>query len=794
MNNETPTPCDETTKGKSMPAFYNENVEKFVSYLLEVIGKCRTLKEQRFAEFFNVDEKSMVRISIEYPPYQRSEAIYAHNRFLDEQIKLGKIQKPIRVETYDSSKETAPSYETIRISRDKYENFLTIGYQYFIWDNLKLVQEVYFSENSRYVYFHFKKEDSEKVIEFITQLRLFMKEHILFKGEKLLFTRRGWVELLEYPKLDWSDVILSTQIKREFELNLLTPLNEGINCIAKGIPWRRGLLLGGPAGCHDEETLAVTPHGLKKYTEMKVGDIVLALDDDGNIIENKIKSIVEFPYDGLLKRFESSIYDFGVTFGHRMRTLDRYKKHGWKYQSANSVKKAYLSVKGNPFKGKSITMFDIHKYITVNKKLDFPLKSHMKSKLLPFRIDDFLSLIGWYISEGSIFTTERGDYTQIRQSGKYFEEIYNLLERMKLDFSIYENKTKFVIFHQDLTEYLKRCGVGSENKMVPKEILDLDSSLLQHLFVSLIKGDGSNRRETSKDYYTVSKQLRDDVIVLSLKLGYSVSFHERDRTNKIQIFDGRKITPIYPEICLHIRKNSQGWIDNRNKSEYYYEGKVWCFETEYGNFFTCRNGKIACSGNTGKTQVCRILCNQLKDVTVLWATPKAVQDEDDIAMLFDAARHYHPALIIIEDIDFIGSSRDFSKDPSLGELLNQLDGNDPNLGVFVIATTNRPEMLDSALANRPSRFDVLIEFKLPDKEVCKSLIKLFSQNMTFDKELNLENLAISMKELTGAQIKESFVYSKLVAIYNKEEIVAIDDVLKRAANYKLRNNAKAYRT
>lgn len=446
-----PTPCEEEQKeiaakreNESRSTVYNENIERFAQTLLEMMGKYRSLREQRFAEFFVTDEKDMSRIHINYPPYQRSEAIYAHNRFLDEQIKFGNIKNPIRIETYEGCKEVSPSYETIQIAREKYENFLVEGYQYFVWNDIRLIQEVYFSGSSRYVHLYFRKADTKIVTEFLAQLRLFMKGNALFKGEKLLFTHRGWVELLEYPKLDWSDVILSPQIKREFELNLLTPLNEGVDCIVKGIPWRRGLLLGGLAG-------------------------------------------------------------------------------------------------------------------------------------------------------------------------------------------------------------------------------------------------------------------------------------------------------------------------------------------------------------TGKTQVCRILCNQLKDVTVLWATPKAVRDEDDIAMLFDAARHYYPTLIIIEDIDFIGTSRDFSQDPSLGELLNQLDGNDPNFGIFVIATTNRPEMLDNALANRPSRFDVLIEFKLPDKESCKNLIKLFSKNMVFDKELNLENLALSMKDLTGAQIKESIIYAKLVAIHNSKEIVTIEDVLKRAASYKPKNNAEAYR-
>ena len=646
-----PSPCDEEAvkrkdeevKIGSRSTLYNENIEHFAQTLLEVLGKYKSLREQRFADFFTTDEKDMTRIYIEYPPYQRSEAIYAHNRFIDEQIKAGKIKSPVITETYDSGKETSPSYETIQIAREKYENFLVEGYQYFVWDDIKLVQEIYFSGSSRYIRFFYRKADSDKATEFITQLRLFMKRNALFKGEKLLFTHRGWVELLEYPKLDWNDVILSPQIKREFELNLLTPLNEGVDCIVKGIPWRRGLLLGGLAGCHDDKTLVVTPYGLRKYTEMKIGDKVLALDENNDIVENTIKSIIEFSHDGLLKRFESGLYDFGVTFGHRMRILDRNKRDGWKYQSAESIKThLYFPVKGNSFKGILIEKFDIHQYVIMDKQLSFPLKSHMKKRLNPINIRDFLSLVGWYISEGSLFKTERGDYVQIRQNSEYNIEIRSLLNHMKLDYSEYENGTKFVIFHQDLAEYMKRCGDGSENKMIPQEILSLDSSLLKYLMESLIKGDGSKRRKTSKDYYTVSRHLRDDLITLTLKLGYSVSFTERDRTNEERVLNGRKIQGKHPEICIHIRMGSvgtQGWIDNRNKSECYYKGKVWCFETEYGNFFTCRNGKIACSGNTGKTQVCRILCNQLKDVTVLWATPKAVQDEDDIAMLFDAARH-----------------------------------------------------------------------------------------------------------------------------------------------------------
>jgi hypothetical protein len=592
---------------------------------------------------------------------------------------------------------------------------------------------------------------------------------------------------LNYPSIGWDDVVLDVNMKREIQQNIVYPLKNGQKIKKNGIPWRRGMLLGGPPGCHDDKTLVVTPQGLKKYTDMKRGDTVLALDVNENVVENKIKDIVEFNHDGPMKYFKSNTYDFGVTFGHRMRTMDQLKRRGWKYQSAESITKAYFPVRGNAFGGKLSGTFDIHEYIDTNKKLKFPLKSHMKSKLQPLNIDDFLSLVGWYISEGSIFKTKRGDYVQIRQDSKYNGEIHDLIERMNLNFGEYENGTKFIIFHQDLAEYMKRCGIYSENKMIPKEILELDASLLIHIFNSLISGDGSGRRTTAKDYYTVSNHLKDDMMVLSLKLGFSTSFTGRDRTNEIQIFNGRQIQPNFPELCVHTRMGNvgtQGWVDKRNISEYYYKGKVWCFETEHGNFFTCRNGKIACSGNTGKTQVCKVLCNALQNTTVLWATPKSLYSEDQIRKLFEAARYMKPALIIIEDIDFIGTSREFSQNPILGELLTQMDGNDPNDGVFVVATTNRKAILDDALANRPGRFDVILEFPLPHSKERRKLIDIFSKDVLFNKERNdaINEITEATNGLTGAQIKEIFVYNSLKKVDKTKEL-SIEDICDKASKF-----------
>ena len=186
---------------------------------------------------------------------------------------------------------------------------------------------------------------------------------------------------------------------------------------------------------------------------------------------------------------------------------------------------------------------------------------------------------------------------------------------------------------------------------------------------------------------------------------------------------------------------------------------------------------------TGKTQVCRVLCNELpKGVTVIWATPKAIYNETQIQLLFEAARFFNPSLIIIEDIDFIGLDRSISQNPILGELLTQLDGNDPNDGIFVIATTNRPEMLDEALANRPSRFDVQLLFELPNPEQRTKIIALFTKKMEFAEELNMSQIISNTDGLSGSHIKEIFVHCQLKALKEKRK-VSTKDIIDKAIKY-----------
>ena len=157
---------------------------------------------------------------------------------------------------------------------------------------------------------------------------------------------------------------------------------------------------------------------------------------------------------------------------------------------------------------------------------------------------------------------------------------------------------------------------------------------------------------------------------------------------------------------------------------------------------------------TGKTLFGKLLCNETPDMTLLWVTPRCIEDDDDVSKLFTMARMLSPSVIFFEDIDFFAADREeYGYTYVLGELLTQLDGLSPNDGVFVIGTTNKPLALDTAIGSRPSRFDVKIQFPLPDTTEREMMYRRFLDNPDIDYKV----LASLSDKMTGAHIKETCV-------------------------------------
>ncbi len=155
---------------------------------------------------------------------------------------------------------------------------------------------------------------------------------------------------------------------------------------------------------------------------------------------------------------------------------------------------------------------------------------------------------------------------------------------------------------------------------------------------------------------------------------------------------------------------------------------------------------------TGKTLLGKILADTL-DTSFIWVTPRHVQSAYSFAGILDMARFVAPAVLFLEDLDLFAGDRDSAGWTGLGELMNQLDGAADNHDIVTIATTNRLEVVEKALRNRPGRFDRVVELgHMADVSRRTMLQKVLSKVKVDDKALDL--LVEASGKYTGAQVEE----------------------------------------
>jgi ATP-dependent 26S proteasome regulatory subunit len=122
------------------------------------------------------------------------------------------------------------------------------------------------------------------------------------------------------------------------------------------------------------------------------------------------------------------------------------------------------------------------------------------------------------------------------------------------------------------------------------------------------------------------------------------------------------------------------------------------------------------------------LLSELRDVTAVVLSGAALAM---IAQACAIARSLAPSLVIMEDIDLIAGDRSFrDASPLLFEVLNQIDGLNDDVDVTFILTTNRADILERALAQRPGRVDAAVEVAAPDEVGRRRLFRLYARGLT----------------------------------------------------------------
>jgi cell division protease FtsH len=149
--------------------------------------------------------------------------------------------------------------------------------------------------------------------------------------------------------------------------------------------------------------------------------------------------------------------------------------------------------------------------------------------------------------------------------------------------------------------------------------------------------------------------------------------------------------------------------------------------------------------------------------------------------LFEQAKQKAPCIIFIDELDALGKARGFGtvgghdeREQTLNQLLVEMDGFDPNVGVILLAATNRPEILDPALL-RPGRFDRNILVDRPDKKGREEILKVHLKNIKVEEDLDVGTLAGMTPGMVGADLANLINEAALLAVRRNKKKVGMPE-------------------
>lgn len=358
----------------------------------------------------------------------------------------------------------------------------------------------------------------------------------------------------------------------------------------------------GPCLTSDTETL--TKDGFKLYHDITENDEIATVNpDSGNLEFHKYTGRVKFDIDGEIINFKNKSIDHAVSLNHKVWIRDTGKNKTYRKIRADEVKAGYR--------------FKTH--MGWNGKTD----SHIAVGSRNIPINDYMLLVGLYLSEGSVYfnnnkpngiTISQAKYHKLGLNERY-DIIKEILERnykvsellakrreymavgntvMQQDISF--NSEGFLIADHELGKHLSETfGHGSVDKNIPSYIKEYSKEILQSLLDGYNLGDESklNNHTESYEICTISKKMADDLQEIAIKCGYISVVKERIRP------ESRKKT-YRVQIYLRNLKNKmyEPRVSKNDIKRLPYKGWIYCFEVPNHLFVVRRNGMITVTGNT----------------------------------------------------------------------------------------------------------------------------------------------------------------------------------------------------
>jgi hypothetical protein len=177
---------------------------------------------------------------------------------------------------------------------------------------------------------------------------------------------------------------------------------------------------------------------------------------------------------------------------------------------------------------------------------------------------------------------------------------------------------------------------------------------------------------------------------------------------------------------------------------------------------------------TGKTLSVTYLLGAMRGRTSVLLTGRGL---GLIEQAVGIARELAPATVVFEDVDLVAGERTMGWGAGGGgilfELLNQMEGLEDDADLLFVLTTNRPDLIEPALAARPGRVDLALEIPLPDADARRRLIRLYAGDIELDQATE-DDLVTRTESVSGAFVKELMRQATLRAALDGHTPTALD--------------------
>lgn len=348
--------------------------------------------------------------------------------------------------------------------------------------------------------------------------------------------------------------------------------------------------------CHDDQTEVLTRDGWKFFKDLTGEEEFLSMDIHTEQVEwLKATHVHVGDHDGPMHLLETRGTNFCVTPNHRMiyegvngkRTLKEIQN--FPKVMRHPVKQTILWE--NPDQ-ETYTLPELK-----GQRKDWPATT--------FRMDDWLELVAWYLSEGHLCFVNGVAYSArfTQQFGETFDRMTSLFQRMGLDFSVAEKATtpQIAIHSRQLAEHLLEiAGHGSLVKRVPEFVGDCSARQIK-LFLEVYRDGDGYARKTQDIIYTSSKALADGLHILALKTNRRSTLTKRALKGQVNDLGTHTATSTCDGYVLAIsNKDRRVRICQDRTQQIHYTGKVYCVTLPKNEtLLTRRKGKVIWSGNSG---------------------------------------------------------------------------------------------------------------------------------------------------------------------------------------------------